>query len=178
MGYKIQTWNEKDGEQDLRETPAKGEQNRTFVNKFTPFAKNFARLLVYNGRYVSVLEKIKYRNYFKNPKNLFRYNGPTSETLSFDMPEGVPGPVSNVEATPMGSSAFYLTWKEPEQPNGRLTGYKIYYQTVIQTGVGSLIEREPHISDPRQTKAKLAGLEPDTKYRIHLRGISTYSNLR
>lgn len=118
-----------------------------------------------------ILNKILIYKLHFNLKNVFRYNGPPSETLSFDMPEGVPGPVSNVEATPMGSSAFYLTWKEPEQPNGRLTGYKIYYQTVIQTGVGPLIEREPHISDPRQTKAKLAGLEPNTKYRIHLRGI-------
>lgn len=55
MGYKIQTWNEKDGEQDLRETHIKGEQNRALVNKFTPFSKNYARVLVYNGRCVRVL---------------------------------------------------------------------------------------------------------------------------
>lgn len=69
----------------------------------------------------------------------------------------------------MGSSALYLVWKKPEQPNGILTGYKIYYQTVKGTKVGDLDEREPHITDPKQTSAKLAGLEPGTKYRIHIK---------
>lgn len=36
------------------------------VTKFIPHSKNFARVLVYNSR----------------------YNGPPSETLSFDTPEG------------------------------------------------------------------------------------------
>jgi hypothetical protein len=32
-----------------------------------------------------------------------------------------------------------------------------------------MLEREPHISDPNQTRSKLAGLEPGTKYRLHIK---------
>lgn len=117
------------------------------MTKLVPHSKNFARVLVYNGR----------------------YNGPPSEVLGFDTPEGVPGTVAAFEAYPMGSSALFLVWKKPEQPNGILTGYRIYYQTVKGTKVGPMTEREPHISDPKQTRAKLAGLEPNTKYRVHIR---------
>lgn len=46
---------------------------------------------------------------------------------------------------------------------------QIYYQTVKGTNVGPLIERKPQISDPKQLRVKLAGLEPATKYRIHIK---------
>lgn len=150
-GYKIQIWTEKDGEDGLREIDVKGDKTNTMVTKFIPHSKNFARVLVYNSR----------------------YNGPPSETLSFDTPEGVPGTVQFFEAFPLGSSALYLIWKRPEQPNGILTGYKIYYQTVKGTKVGPILEREPHISDPNQTRAKQAGLEPGTKYRLHIKATTS-----
>jgi hypothetical protein len=69
----------------------------------------------------------------------------------------------------MGSSALFLMWRRPDQPNGILTGYRIYYQTVKGTKVGPLLERQPPITDPKQTRAKLAGLEPNIKYRIHIK---------
>lgn len=146
-GYKIQTWTDRDGPEGMREINVKGDTNRAMVTKFVPHSKNYARVLVFNGR----------------------YNGPPSDTLSFDTPEGVPGTVQSFEALPMGSSALYLLWKKPEQENGILTGYKIYYQLVKGTKVGALMEREPHILDPKATRAKLAGLEPNTKYRIHIK---------
>jgi fibronectin type 3 domain-containing protein len=34
---------------------------------------------------------------------------------------------------------------------------------------GPIHEREPHISDPNQTRAKLAGLEPGSKYRFNIK---------
>lgn len=80
-----------------------------------------------------------------------------------------PGPVDQFEAVPLGSSAFYLIWKKPEEPNGVLTGYRIFYEKVEGTHLGAEIEKEPPITDPTQTKAKLAGLEPNTKYRLHIR---------
>jgi hypothetical protein len=64
--YQIQIWTEKDGEDGLREIDVKGEKTNTMVTKFIPHSRNFARVLVYNSR----------------------YNGPPSETLSFDTPEG------------------------------------------------------------------------------------------
>ncbi|XP_034235912.1 neuroglian isoform X2 [Thrips palmi] len=147
-GYKIQTWTEGDGPEKMREILVKGDIHRAMVTKFVAHSKNFARVLVHNDR----------------------FNGPPSDTLSFDTPEGVPGTVTSFEALPMGSSALYLIWKKPEHENGILTGYKIYYQVVKGTKVGTLMEREPHIHDPKATRAKLAGLEPNTKYRIHIKG--------
>nr|CAD7598606.1 unnamed protein product [Timema genevievae] len=146
MGYKIQTWTEKEGEEGMREIDVKSKDTRSLINKFIPHSKNFARVLAYNGR----------------------YNGPPSDTVNFDTLEGVPGTVQFFEAFPMGSSALYLVWKRPEQPNGILTGYRIYYQTVRDTSVGPLIERQA-ITDPKQTRAKLAGLQPGMKYRLHIK---------
>jgi len=120
--------------------------NSSVVRTLVPNANNFARILVYNGR----------------------FNGPFSEQLSFKAPEGVPSTITGMEAIPMGSSAFYLIWKKPEQANGVLNGYKIYYQTVKGTKVGPLMERKPHVTDGKQTRAKLANLEPGTRYRIHV----------
>ncbi|CAB0005124.1 unnamed protein product [Nesidiocoris tenuis] len=147
-GYKIQTWTDKDTEGKMREIIINGRS--TFVSaedKFIPNSKNFARVLVFNSR----------------------YNGPPSETINFDTPEGVPGTVQSLEAVPLGSSGLLLMWKKPEQTNGILTGYKIYYQTVKGTKVGPLLERQPSVTDPKQTRVKLAGLEPATKYRIHIK---------
>jgi len=85
------------------------------------------------------------------------------------MPEGVPATVLSFEAFPMGSSALFLVWTRPAEPNGVLTGYRIYYQIVNGTKLETLLERKPHITDPEATSAKLAALAPDTKYRVHIR---------
>lgn len=69
----------------------------------------------------------------------------------------------------MGSSALFLVWTKPAEPNGILTGYRIYYEPVNETRLGPLLERKPHITDVEATSAKLAMLAPDTKYRIHIR---------
>lgn len=104
-----------------------------------------------------------------NVCGIYRYSGPPSETLTFDTPEGVPGSVLSLEAFPMGSSALFLVWTRPAEPNGILTGYRIYYQVVNGTKLGTLLERKPHVINPDATTAKLAGLAPDTIYRVHIR---------
>ncbi|XP_067206790.1 neuroglian isoform X2 [Linepithema humile] len=147
QGYKIQTWTDKEGEKGgIREINILGNQTHATVTKFIPNSKNFARIMAFNGRYV----------------------GPMSETLNFDMPEGVPGTVLSFEVFPIGSSALYLVWTPPAEPNGVLTGYNVYYQTVNNTQLGTMLERRPHIIDPKATQAKLAELAPDTKYRVHI----------
>lgn len=145
-GYKVQTWTEKEGESGLREIHVKGDSNQALVTQFKPDSKNFARVLAYNGR----------------------FNGPPSAVIDFDTPEGVPSPVESLEAYPMGSSAFWLVWKKPLSPNGKLTGYKIYYEEVKGSYVGERREYDPHITDPRQMSMKMAGLKPKTKYRISI----------
>lgn len=94
----------------------------------------------------------------------------TSENdYTFEIFFPVPGPVRNLEAYPMGSSAFYLIWKKPLQPNGILTGYNISYQEVKGMHVGPMLARVPQINDPNRLTAKLSGLKADTKYRIHIK---------
>lgn len=143
-GYKIKTWTE--NRVGHREIQVQGEATNALVNNFVPFSKNYAQVYVYNGK----------------------YNGPPSETLSFDTPEGEPDPVPFLEAYPLGLSSFLLVWKKPEQPNGILTGYKIYYAEVKNTSVGKMIERHRQIDDPNQLRAKLSGLRSGTKYRLYI----------
>ncbi|XP_013792636.2 neuroglian-like [Limulus polyphemus] len=92
--------------------------------------------------------------------------------LNLLQPEGTPGPVASFDAIPMGSSALYLIWKRPVDQNGILTGYRIYYEEVDGTKLGTKVERPP-ITDPRETRAKLASLQPDTKYRITIRATTS-----
>lgn len=148
-GYKIQTWTENDSEDNYREIHVKGDSgdsSKALVTKFTPDAINYARVLVYNSR----------------------FNGPPSATIDFKTPEGVPSSVQSFEAFPLGSSALWLTWKKPLQPNGQLTGYKIYSEKVNGTKLEAKVERKSHINDPRIFGAKLGLLEPNTKYRLHI----------
>ncbi|GBP51761.1 Neuroglian [Eumeta japonica] len=144
-GYKIQIWTQEDGEDNLRETLVQANANNTLVDNFVANTENYARIMAYNGR----------------------YNGPPSETLKFKTPEGKPGTVRSFEVYPIGSSAMLLKWDKPEKPNGEIIGYKVYYQKVTGTSTGPL--REKKTISPRYNKAKLATLEPNTKYRIEIR---------
>lgn len=150
-GYKIQTWTDKGGESTMKEVFIKSDAHRALVKVFLPYSKNYATIMVYNGR----------------------FNGPKSNTLSFETPEGTPGTVQSFQAYQMGTSAFYLVWKKPEEANGILTGYRIFYQNVTGTAVGPLIERKPIITDPRQNRAKLANLQPNTKYRLTIKATTS-----
>ncbi|XP_023211020.1 neuroglian-like [Centruroides sculpturatus] len=93
--------------------------------------------------------------------------------VNIPAPDTPPGPVANFDAIPMGSSALYLIWKKPLEPNGILTGYKIYYEEVNGTELGQQIERTPPIDDPREARAKLAGLHADTKYRVTIQATTS-----
>lgn len=147
-GYKIKTW--VDDQVVPKEIQVQGVAHNALVNMFVPFRKNYAQVYAYNGK----------------------YNGPPSETLSFDTPEGPPEPVRSFEAHPLGASSFLLIWEEPEQPNGILTGYKISYAIVNGTSVGKMVDRHPQIINPKQTRARLARLKPNTKYRIAIKAVT------
>ncbi|XP_035227979.1 neuroglian-like isoform X2 [Stegodyphus dumicola] len=145
-GYKIQTWTVDEGEERLREQVVKANVTQSLVTIFRPHSRNLVRVLAFNDM----------------------YNGPPSDVIEFMTPEGTPGPVSYFSAIPLGSSALYLIWKRPTEPNGVLTGYNIYYSEVSGTQVGNRTARKPQITDPRETRAKLAGLKPKTTYRIEI----------
>ena len=143
-GYKIQTWTEETGEEKYREEILFSDYNQSLVQSFKPYAVNYARVLAFNGA----------------------YNGPPSNRIIIKTPEGQPGPIDQLDCYPMGSSALLLQWKKPQEVNGVLTGYRIYYSKVTGTHIGPELEREPRISNNGTDKAKLAGLEPHSKYRV------------
>ncbi|XP_046753210.1 neuroglian-like [Diprion similis] len=146
-GYKIQTWTDKNTDENITEIHVNKDRTRFLFQKLVPFSKNYVRILAYNKRYY----------------------GPPSDTLSFETPEGVPGMVQSFDADPLGSGALNLTWAKPEHPNGILTGYRIYYETVSGTDLGPIREMRPSVTDPEATSVELHGLLPETTYRIHIR---------
>lgn len=147
-GYKVQTWTDIDGKENLREIHVKGDTTQALVTKFRPDSVNYAQVLAFNSR----------------------YHGPPSAIIDFKTPEGVPSSVQALEVHPLGSSGFLLRWQKPANPNGRLTGYRVYYAPVDGTAVGQRIQRSPQINDSRATQAKVSGLKADTKYRVYIAG--------
>jgi len=146
-GYKIQTWTEASGEEKFREIVMRSDSTQSLVRSFKPYAVNYARVLPFNGA----------------------YNGPPSNIITIITPEGKPGPIDILNCFPMGSSALLLQWKKPQEINGILTGYRIYYEKVTGGDIGPQREREPRISNNRTDKAKLAGLQPHSKYRVTIK---------
>ena len=143
-GYKLQTWTDEDGDESRREVVIPPNVTSALANIFKPFSKNYVHVLAFNEM----------------------YNGPPSERIEIQTPEGIPGPVAFLDAVPMGSSSFYLRWQKPYDINGVLRGYRIYYEEVHGTQLGPKLEKHPEISDPTATRTKLVGLKSATKYRI------------
>ncbi|XP_076310112.1 neuroglian-like [Tachypleus tridentatus] len=142
-GYKVRTWAIGDG-QHWREQDFSPNATEGIVTVLKPFAKNFAEVAVINQRYI----------------------GPPSQTITFTTPQGVPGAVASFSAYPLGINSLYLIWKKPDEANGILTGYKIFYSEVNGTILGIKKEHLPPLSNPDATRLKLTGLIPQTKYRV------------
>ena len=148
-GYKIFIWNERDGLEKMREVKVNSNVTRAKINILKPNTLNKAQVMAFNTM----------------------YSGPGSDIVSVKTEEGPPGPVTNFDAIPMGKSALYLIWNQPEELNGELKGYKISYREVIGTELGDVITRDP-ITNLMYLKYKLAGLKPATKYRISIRAFT------
>ena len=146
-GYKIHIWTEKSGEENYRDIRMSPYSTQALVQSFKPYAVNYARILAFNGA----------------------YNGPPSNVIKIITPEGQPGPIDMLDCYAMGSSALLLWWKPPQEANGILTGYRIYYSKVTGTHIGPEMEREPRISLNRTNRAKLGGLEPNSMYRVTIK---------
>ena len=69
-GYKIQTWTAESGAEKFREfVIMRPESSSHLVQSFKPNSLNFVRILAFNGA----------------------YNGPPSNTITIQTPEGIPG---------------------------------------------------------------------------------------
>lgn len=150
QGYEIQTYVAGEDMKLMRRMHIPPNSTRARVEIFRANSRNVARIVAYNSMYQS---------------------DPSNEVVVVT-PEGLPGPVSTFEGTPMGSSAIYLHWTPPDEPNGRIIGYRIFYETVVGTDLGSKLERFPRIEDPKITGVKLGILKPGTKYRVTIHAVT------
>jgi len=143
-GYKIQAWADREDRDFRTQEVMFGNITVAEAEILKPFANNTVQVMAANEI----------------------YSGPPSNAITVNTPEGTPEAVTSLIATPMGSNAFYLIWKRPEKVNGILVGYEIYYEEVVGTELKERIKRRPSIDDPVETRAKLAGLKSNSKYRI------------
>lgn len=85
----------------------------------------------------------------------------------------VPGPVSGFKTVPLGSSAILVEWNKPEQENGIIMGYEIFYRPMTQKeGPESNDSFMVTLTDSNETNVKLAMLKPSTTYQIVVKAIT------
>lgn len=96
------------------------------------------------------------------------YEGPESNVIDVDTPEGVPGKVRSFTALIRGSGHFHLKWEPPEKKNGILIGYDIGFQKINGLKVSPMKYENNQIRDPSSTQHMLKGLEPSTNYRVFI----------
>ncbi|KAM6106896.1 LOW QUALITY PROTEIN: neural cell adhesion molecule L1 [Phoenicopterus ruber ruber] len=89
-----------------------------------------------------------------------RGDGPPSDEIRFDTPEGVPGPPEELHIERVGETTLALEWKRPRHPNGVLTGFLLQYRQVNQTEGGLPYE----ISFPPALNTTLGRLAPRGRY--------------
>uniref|UniRef100_A0A669E305 Neural cell adhesion molecule L1 n=1 Tax=Oreochromis niloticus TaxID=8128 RepID=A0A669E305_ORENI len=86
--------------------------------------------------------------------------GPFSEALPFETPEGVPGPPLTLTLDSPSETEMTLHWTPPGQPNGVLIGYLLDDSPMqVET-----------IDDPTVTHITLKNLDHKSDYRFYLRG--------
>ncbi|XP_077986502.1 neuronal cell adhesion molecule-like [Glandiceps talaboti] len=93
-------------------------------------------------------------------------DGPSSDPVNADTPEGVPGIVADYELIAL-SNGFYLRWDFPENPNGVITGYEITCEKMLGTELGHILTY--NITDAYIFKKKIGDLKPLTQYLVKIR---------
>ncbi|VDM23730.1 unnamed protein product [Toxocara canis] len=76
-----------------------------------------------------------------------------------------PGPVSDFRIYPMSPDSLQLSWRQPQNPNGQITGYEITYQLLSKGMCDQTPERAITVSSERPSYT-LQGLSPHSRYRI------------
>ncbi|XP_044299559.1 neural cell adhesion molecule L1 isoform X2 [Varanus komodoensis] len=99
-----------------------------------------------------------------------RGEGPRSEAITFNTPEGVPSLPESFHLDYLSETELILEWKPPKFPNGKLLKYMLTYQqanqTVNQTEVGLISSNIVIPSD--QLTLNLSNLDPYTPYKFYL----------
>ncbi|XP_031724838.1 neuronal cell adhesion molecule-like isoform X7 [Anarrhichthys ocellatus] len=93
--------------------------------------------------------------------------GPPSPTLRFDTPEGVPGAPTSLVVTNPNLDSLTLEWSPPHDRNGRITGYTLKYQPVVNNS-NELGPVEELALPANETSVTLLNLKYSTRYKFYL----------
>ncbi|XP_040008517.1 neural cell adhesion molecule L1-like protein isoform X3 [Xiphias gladius] len=95
-------------------------------------------------------------------------NGPNSDPVTFNTPEGVPEQVPVLTASNAQKDSILLVWGPPPEANGILTGYLLQYHLINETTLLVVDSQEMNITGADTTQWQLQGLEEGSLYRLHL----------
>ncbi|CAJ1085442.1 neural cell adhesion molecule L1-like protein isoform X1 [Xyrichtys novacula] len=95
-------------------------------------------------------------------------NGPISDPVTFNTPEGVPQQVPILTASNAQTDSIRLVWGPPLEANGILTGYLLHYHRLNETTLEVVDSQEINITGADTSQWQLQGLEDGSLYRFHL----------
>lgn len=95
-------------------------------------------------------------------------NGPNSDPVTFNTPEGVPGQPSALAASNGQEDSLRLVWGPPRTLNGVLTGYFLQYQHMNMSTLELVGTQEINITGPDRTEWELHDLTEGSLYRFLL----------
>uniref|UniRef100_A0A3Q2FG41 Receptor-type tyrosine-protein phosphatase F n=1 Tax=Cyprinodon variegatus TaxID=28743 RepID=A0A3Q2FG41_CYPVA len=95
--------------------------------------------------------------------------GPPSSTVEIRTGEQAPSsPPLHVRARLLSSTTILMEWEPPEEPNGQLQGYRIYYRSEPSSPVSSW--QILNTNDSRSTS--ISGLTPNITYSLRILGFT------
>lgn len=96
-------------------------------------------------------------------------NGPKSDPVTFNTPEGVPEQVTVLTSSIIQRDSVRLEWAQPPKSNGILTGYLLQYHLINETALDVIDSKEINITGADTNHWTIHGLKGDSLYRFDLR---------
>lgn len=97
-------------------------------------------------------------------KNIAGVSSWTDE-IQVTTPEAAPSKVTDLRAKPIGSTKIEVTWGEPRQPNGIITGYLVTYR-LKSRGTCQVQPGQPIVQNVVSPRFLIENLQPDSTYEI------------
>uniref|UniRef100_A0AAY4BHR3 Uncharacterized protein n=1 Tax=Denticeps clupeoides TaxID=299321 RepID=A0AAY4BHR3_9TELE len=95
-------------------------------------------------------------------------DGPRSTSQLVRTHEDIPGPVGHLSFTEILDTSLKVSWKEPQEKNGILTGYRISWEEFNRTNT-----RVTHYLPNLTQEYRVTGLTALTTYTIQVAGMTT-----
>ncbi|XP_029355876.1 protein tyrosine phosphatase receptor type Fa [Echeneis naucrates] len=96
--------------------------------------------------------------------------GPPSVIVNTRTSEQAPSsPPLRIQARMLSSSTMLVQWEPPEEPNGQIRGYRVYYSSAHDTPFNTW---QKHNTDDSQV-ATISGLTPDITYSLRVLGFTS-----